>query len=100
MNVLDASDIDHLARLARLSLTKEEREKYAAQLSVVFEYMSSLNEVNTDGIEETTQVTGLLNIYREDEVCPIDTAAREKFLALFPERVGAMLKVRPVFDAE
>jgi aspartyl-tRNA(Asn)/glutamyl-tRNA(Gln) amidotransferase subunit C len=60
--------VKHVAKLARLSLDEDEALKFSKQLSSVFEYMDCLNEVDTEGVEPTSQVTGLENVYRDDEV--------------------------------
>ena len=67
---LSRDQVKHIAKLARLSLTEEEVEKFQRQLSEVLEYMEVLNEVETEGVEPTAQVTGLENVFREDEVYP------------------------------
>lgn len=63
-------DITHVAKLANLSLTDEEKKKFASQLKETIEYIEGLSEVNTEGIEPTSQVTGLENVTREDVVKP------------------------------
>lgn len=55
-------------QLARIKLTPEEAEKFESQLGSVLEYMEILNEVDTEGVEPTSQVTGLQDVMREDEV--------------------------------
>jgi aspartyl-tRNA(Asn)/glutamyl-tRNA(Gln) amidotransferase subunit C len=95
---LTTDQIEQIATLARLELSEQEKQMYADQLSVVFEYMELLNEVNVDGVEETTQVTGLEDVFREDEVDSADEATRQAILAEFSEKVGDLLKVRGVFN--
>lgn len=63
-------DITHVAKLANLTLTDEEKSTYSDQLSSVLDYIARLNEVDTKNIEETSQVTGLTNITREDKAYP------------------------------
>jgi len=94
---LDIEAIEQIATLARLDLSKDEKTMYAEQLSVVLDYVEMLDEVNTDGVEETTQVTGLKDVVREDVVveCPKDV--RDKLIEQFPEREGDLLKVKAVF---
>ncbi|PLX27386.1 Asp-tRNA(Asn)/Glu-tRNA(Gln) amidotransferase GatCAB subunit C [Candidatus Parcubacteria bacterium] len=65
---LQKKDIQHIAKLARLELTEKEYDLYGEQLSGVLEFIDKLSEVNTDNVEPTAQVTGLLNILREDKV--------------------------------
>ncbi len=62
------SDVQKIAELARISLASEELERYAGELSSILGYIAKLNEVNTDDVPITSQVTGLSNIFREDIV--------------------------------
>jgi aspartyl-tRNA(Asn)/glutamyl-tRNA(Gln) amidotransferase subunit C len=98
MPQLLAKDIEQIAVLARLALTEEEKDQYAKELSVVFDYMELLNEVDITDVAETSQVTGLEDVYREDVAVPCDEETRKKLIAAFPERVGNLLKVPAVFD--
>ncbi|HBB38192.1 MAG: Aspartyl/glutamyl-tRNA(Asn/Gln) amidotransferase subunit C [Candidatus Magasanikbacteria bacterium GW2011_GWD2_43_18] len=97
---LDISDIEHIATLARLHLTDEEKERYADQLSAVFDYIGMLDEVDTTGVAETCQVTGLEDVVREDVASECDEETRKKIIAQFPAKVGNLLKVKAVFTAE
>lgn len=65
---LEKKDIEHIAKLSRLDLSDAEIEKYGGQLSAVLGYIEQLSEVNTDGVEPTAQVSGLTNVWREDEI--------------------------------
>ena len=95
---LTISDIEHIATLARISLTEEEKIMYAEQLSIVFDYIKQLDEVDTSAVEETTQVTGLENVVREDEVVDCDEKTRKKLREQFPDKLGELLKVASVFN--
>ncbi len=98
MPVLSSQDIEYIATLARLALTDEEKKRYAEQLSAVLGYVSQLNEVNTEGTEETCQVTGLTDVMRLDEVKSCNEETKQKLLVAFPECLGQRLKVPGVFD--
>ena len=65
---LTKQQVQHVATLARIGLTDAEVTKFQTQLSGILDYVEQLNEVNTDGVEPTAQVTGLTNVTREDEV--------------------------------
>ena len=95
---LDIADISHIAQLARLSLTAEEKQQYAKELSAILTYIDMLNEVDTTGVEETTQVTGLVDVVREDEAKDTDEATTQRIIDQFPDNVGRLLKVQAVFD--
>ncbi len=75
--------IEHIAKLARLKLTPEEMEKMPGQLTSILTWMDVLNEVNTDKVEPTAQVTGLTNAFRDDEVRQSE-AAPDDLLACSP----------------
>lgn len=95
---IDAKTIEDLAILARLDLTEQEKDRYAEQLSVIFHYIDQLSEVNTDHVQETSQVTGLSDVIREDFAVQPKTEMREKLIAAFPEKQGDLLKVKAVFN--
>jgi aspartyl-tRNA(Asn)/glutamyl-tRNA(Gln) amidotransferase subunit C len=63
-------DVAHIAKLANLPLTVDEKNKFEKQLSAILGHFEKLSEVPTDKIEETSQVTGLTNVTRIDEVTP------------------------------
>ena len=64
--MLTPEEVKKIAVLARIELTNEEVEKFRKDLSVVLDYVAELDEVNVDGVEEVSQVTGLINVQRED----------------------------------
>jgi aspartyl-tRNA(Asn)/glutamyl-tRNA(Gln) amidotransferase subunit C len=78
MAKISEEQVRHVASLARLDISEKEVSKFSGQLSAVFEYMEVLEEVDTDGVEETSQVTGLENVKEKDEV--IDWVASDDLL--------------------
>lgn len=64
---IDQEKIKHIAHLSRIGISDAEAEKYAGQMESILDYMKILEEVNTDGVEMTTQVTGLKSVTRADE---------------------------------
>lgn len=95
---LKKEEIDHLALLARIGLTEEEKEKFGEQISSILEYVSKLNEVDTKNVEPTHQIGGAVNVSREDIVRGCDTKTREELLKAFPNREDDLLKVKAVFE--
>lgn len=65
---LTQDDVRKLAQLARLNLSDEEVERFAGQLTDILDYVDMLKELDTEGVAETSQVTGLSNVARADEV--------------------------------
>lgn len=68
MAKLDIEQVKHIARLSRLELTGAEEEQYSKQLSSVLSYVEQLQEVKTDDVEPTANVTGLSNVSRDDSI--------------------------------
>lgn len=65
---LTREDILKLAQLARLGLTESEVDEFSDELSAILQYVELLNDVDVSGLEPTSQVTGLANVTRADEV--------------------------------
>lgn len=61
-------EIIHLAELSRLKLNEEEISKLGKDLDAILSYIEQLNEVDTKKVEPTAQVSGLTDVWREDEV--------------------------------
>jgi aspartyl-tRNA(Asn)/glutamyl-tRNA(Gln) amidotransferase subunit C len=59
-------DVAHIVALANLQITDAQKEKFSSQLSSVLGYISKIQSLNTEGVVETAQVTGLTNVFRED----------------------------------
>lgn len=93
MSKLSREEVLKLARLARLSLTDDEVERYRVELSNIIEYIDLLNEADVEGLKPTSQVTGLVNVFRADEVVESVTTP-EELLELAPDRDGDYIKVK------
>lgn len=65
---LTKTDVLSLAKLARLTLTDNEQERFVDELNSILQYVQMLDSVNTDGLEPTRQVSGLSNVTRPDIV--------------------------------
>jgi len=68
MAKLTPAQVRHIAKLARLKIEDAEVEKFATELTSILDYVDMLQEVDTEGVEPTAQVTGLHNVFREDAV--------------------------------
>lgn len=66
--MLSNEEVQHIAKLARLGLKDGEAEKFGKQLNDILGYVELLKEVDTEGVATTSQVTGLENVSRKDEV--------------------------------
>lgn len=92
--MLNTEEIKKLAKLARIQLTEEELEKFATQLSSVLDYVEELKNVNTDGLLEVDQVTGLVNVQRPD--VPVIATNKEEILSQAPDTKDGYYKVKAI----
>ena len=63
-------NIDHVAKLARLALTPEEKATFAQQLGHVLHHIEQLGKVDVSGIEPTAHAFAVTNVWAEDAACP------------------------------
>ncbi|MEK7577423.1 MAG: Asp-tRNA(Asn)/Glu-tRNA(Gln) amidotransferase subunit GatC [Patescibacteria group bacterium] len=67
-SLLSIDDIKKIAKLANIPISEKQSEELIKQVGVTVAYVSKLQELPTDGVIETSQVTGLENVMREDVV--------------------------------
>ncbi len=79
---LTIKEVEHVALLARLSLSDEEKALFSRQLSSILEYVDQLNELETDDVEPLTHILPVFNVFREDVVRP--GSVREEILSNAP----------------
>lgn len=95
MTQISRDDILRLAGLSNLQLSDDEIDSLTVDIANILKYVEQLNELDTDGVEPTYQVTGLTNINRSDEIVRGDVS-REALLALAPSAVSSQVKVPKV----
>lgn len=78
---LDLDEVLKVAKLAKLVVTDDELVNLQKQLIQIIDLVDKLQTVDTKNISETSQVTGLENIWREDEVDPTRILSQEKALS-------------------
>ena len=91
-------DVDHVARLARLALTAEEKERFGRQLAVILEHAAKVGEVAAEDVPPAAYAIPRVNVYREDE--PEPSLPQAEALANAPEQEGGRFKVVRVVEAE
>ena len=72
-------NIDHVAKLARLALTPEEKSVFAQQLGNVLHHIEQLSKVDVSGIEPTAHAFAVSNVWQDDIArpgLPVDQALR------------------------
>ena len=84
-------DIEHVAKLARLDLTDDEKERLKTQLGQILEHAAAVGEIAADDVPPTATPIPRANVFREDEpepCLPVDEALRNA-----PDRDGARIRV-------
>jgi aspartyl-tRNA(Asn)/glutamyl-tRNA(Gln) amidotransferase subunit C len=89
-------DIEHVATLARLSLTDEEKSLFGSQMNDILEYVEKLKELDAGQAEPTSHVLSLLNVLREDE--PRSSLTREEALRNAPSRTEKFFRVPKIIE--
>lgn len=89
-------DVDHVARLARLTLTAEEKARMEEQLAKILTYIDALNRLDTRDVEPTTHAVPVVNVMRDDEVGPCLTP--EEALANAPDRAEQFFRVPRIIE--
>lgn len=95
-NILMKINVSHVAKLANLDLTDEEKKKFTSQLSSILDYFRQLNKVDTKDVEPTSQVTGLENVTREDKPSP--SLSQEEVLKNTKSKHNGLFKVKAIFE--
>ncbi len=93
---LTLAEVEHIAELARLSLSDDEKTLYQEQLSAILEYAERLQALDTSAIPPTATVLPLRSVTRADE--PRDSMSREDVLANAPQVEADSFRVQAVMD--
>ena len=89
-------DVKDVAKLANLKLTSEEEKKFESQLGDILSYVEQLQKIDTTGIEETAQVTGLSNVARNDTTSP--SLSQEDALSNAKKQHNGFVKVQAILE--
>ena len=92
--MLSKEEVLRIAKLARIKLGEADVEKFQKNLSTVLEYVEALKTVDTSGLEEVSQVTGLINVQRDDRA--VLAQNREEILGQAPEIKDGYFKVKAI----
>ena len=95
MNITVA-DVEHVARLARLELSPEDKALFAGQMGAILGYVEKLKELDTEGVLPTSHAVPMENAFREDLAAP--AIGIEKALANAPDRVESFYRVPKVIE--
>jgi aspartyl-tRNA(Asn)/glutamyl-tRNA(Gln) amidotransferase subunit C len=94
--MIDDRDVDHVARLARLTLSTAEKARMRKELSAILSHIDTLAEVAVEGVEPTSHAVPLVNVMRDDDVRECLPAADA--LANAPDRAGEFFRVPRIIE--
>lgn len=93
---LSRGDVEHVAKLARIKVSEEEKENLTEDLGKILNYVEELESAPTEGVIPIAQISNLENIARDDTIVP--SLSNEKVLENAPEKDGKFIKVKKVFE--
>lgn len=93
---ISREEVIHIAKLACLNLSEEEIEKYTKDMQEIIELANMVNDVNTEGMNETVGVNNKRNVLRKDEV--VDFGNREMLLQNAPSQDEGMFRIPKVIN--
>lgn len=87
---INAETVDRVARLARLSLTPEERDAFALQLEQILSYAESIQRLDTSGVEPMSHAGAAAVLRSDDEV---ESLPRERAMQAAPDAGDGLFRV-------
>ncbi|MFQ5893595.1 MAG: Asp-tRNA(Asn)/Glu-tRNA(Gln) amidotransferase subunit GatC [Nitrospinota bacterium] len=93
---ISRDEVLHVARLSRLTFSEAEVDRFTEQLSAILTYMEKLDELDTSGVEPTSHVVPLANVFKADEVHP--SVDREQIMAGGPSAEHGHYKVPKIVE--
>jgi aspartyl-tRNA(Asn)/glutamyl-tRNA(Gln) amidotransferase subunit C len=89
-------EVEHVAKLARLELSEQNKEKLTDQLSNILTYVEKMSEIDTKGVEPTSHVMDINNVMRDD--VPIESLPQEKAIGNAPDKAIGHYKVPKIIE--
>lgn len=93
-----SDDVTHIAQLANIPVTEEEKKKLASGFTAVMNVVDNLGKADTKNVEPTHQVTGLTNVWRDDVVDEDRMLSQEEALRNAPRTYKGYVVVDQVLD--
>ena len=96
--IISKEEVVKIAGLAKLKINEDEIESYTEQMNSILEYVSQLDEVNTDDVEPLSHVIDAVNITRDDKIEP--SISRESALENAAENDGEFITVPKIIRSK
>ncbi|MBL7156150.1 MAG: Asp-tRNA(Asn)/Glu-tRNA(Gln) amidotransferase subunit GatC [Candidatus Pacebacteria bacterium] len=94
--MISKKEVQHIAKLANLSLSEKEVIKFQKQLGDVLDYIEILNKLNTKKEKPCSQVTGLENIFKQDKVKK--SFSQNQALSNAKSKYNGYFKIKGIFQ--
>ncbi|MEI7474632.1 MAG: Asp-tRNA(Asn)/Glu-tRNA(Gln) amidotransferase subunit GatC [bacterium] len=94
--MITVKEAENVAKLARLALADDEKQKQADQMGKLLDYFNLLNEVNTENVEPMAQAIPKINVMRDDVM--VQNFTREELLANAPLEEDSYFKVPKISE--
>ncbi len=91
---ISIEEVEHIAKLARLRLTEEEKIRFQVELGKILEYFDQLKKLDTENVPPMTHAVPIENVLREDQVKP--SLPVEEALQNAPEKKDSYFQVPKV----
>ncbi|MGB9643019.1 MAG: Asp-tRNA(Asn)/Glu-tRNA(Gln) amidotransferase subunit GatC [Candidatus Ratteibacteria bacterium] len=91
MSDIDRKTVDYLSKLARIKIEESEMEKIIIDLKSILDYISQLNQLDTENIEPAKHVLPFTNVCRKDTSRP--SLPVDRVMKNAPEKTGNLFKV-------
>jgi aspartyl-tRNA(Asn)/glutamyl-tRNA(Gln) amidotransferase subunit C len=88
--------VEYVAKLARLNLKEEEKERLTVDMAQIIDFADKLNSLNTEGIEPTAHILPINNVIRKDEIKP--SYDRDVMLENAPSKENGCYKISKVVE--
>lgn len=95
---LSLDEVKHIAKLAKLTLSDDQIAQFTSQLASVLDYVSRIQSLSTKGVTETSQVTGLENVTREDVIDKNQMITQEEALSNAKKSYKGYFVVDAIFE--
>ena len=93
---LSLQEVEHIAKLARLELTDEQKARYRGQLEAILDHVAKLQELDTRDVSPTASVSVGQMPLRADE--PRPGLSKDDLLENAPKQDNDQFKIPPVFE--
>jgi len=96
MAKITKQDVEHVGKLARIRIQEKEIGQFTQELGAILDYVDELESAPTENIEPISQISGLKDIAREDEI--VESFDRDLILENAPDKEKGFIKVKKIFE--